>query len=304
MAPARPAAAISVNAAWRYGHDHPVARGHNPYAGVRHPHQVGLCPRGVDGDGAVASRHVPEHPELDLGVQQPQRRVRGRRVSVGMADAHVGPPQAVLGEGVIHGLDGLVSVDLDAGRSHEADGGRCGRREQHLRREPLVGHDAGDGEPGQAAVVPAPHLGDVADLGAEQPCGRGGEDDRSGGEETADIGAVQLGGRRRVHGCRAHRELAADGGEGVRHPVAVETPEADGATVEEGGTGLGLAGGVEGGVLHACLQVAELRHRDPLQRGAGLSGEPRRGRRARRGHGENGDGPDHRQGATEGRQGS
>ena len=95
-----------------------------------------------------------------------------------MADAHVGPPQAVVGERLVDGLDGPVAVDLDAGRADEADGGRRRRGQHHLRRQPLVRHDPGDGDLREAAVAPAAQLGDVTRLGAEQPGGGGAQDDR------------------------------------------------------------------------------------------------------------------------------
>ena len=69
-----------------------------------------------------------------------------------------------VGERLVDGLDRPVAVDLDAGRADEADGGRRRRGQHHLRRQPLVRHDPGDGDLREAAVALPGELGDVTAL--------------------------------------------------------------------------------------------------------------------------------------------
>ena len=179
------------------------------------------------------------------------------------------------GERVHHGLVGLVAVDLDAGRAHEADapGGR-GRHHQ-LGRQLGVVHHRADDELGHAAVVPPAHLDDVAGRGPEQAGRRGAEDHLTVGQHPADGLAVQLGGRARVGRRGSFRVLGAGRRQDVPTAVAAEGGHAEGAAVEQGGAGADVGRGREGRGLHGGIEVARLRDRDAGRDRSGLAGQDR-----------------------------
>ena len=237
--------------------------------------RLACCHAGSIADVPAAGRDVPELPELGLGRGQVERLVGRGAALARVADPYVGAGQAVPGERVHHGLVGLVAVDLDAGRAHEADAPGRRRRHHQLGRQLGVVHHRADDELGHAAVVPPAHLDDVAGRGPEQAGRRGAEDHLAVGQHPADGLAVQLGGRARVGRRRGFGVLGAGRRQHVPTAVAAEGGHAEGAAVEQGGAGADVGRGREGRGLHGGIEVARLRDRDAGRDRPGHAGQDR-----------------------------